>query len=134
VSPLIPQPALSLCRLCRAPIPRAVLKCPYCGARQVWSTIGFRRAAARRASRLRIAKLAAGITGAAVVLVAVVFWLWILREVKAPISSIESAANPPGPPTRAECAALATQLTTPSSGERLTAESRGRFRQCLERR
>ena len=132
--PLTPQPAPSLCRLCRRPIPRTVQKCPYCGARQVWRAGGFRRAGARRRPRLRIAKLAAWAAGAAVVLVVVVLWLWLLREVKAPISSVESGAKPPGLPTRAECASLATQLTTPSAGERLTAEARDRFRQCRERR
>ena len=121
----------ALCRLCRRPIPRGAVKCPYCRARLSWS------APAREARRGWGGwRIAAGAMLLALLVVAAVLWLSVLREVKAPISSADDVSKPAGRPSAAECAELIAELVNkPSASEsRVLSEIRTRLRQCLERR
>jgi len=119
-------PGPSLCRLCRRPIPHAVAKCPYCGARQLWNSGQAGRAP--RAGRI------AAYVAALIVLVAVALvGLSVLRAVKTPLTAVESGGRPAASsPT--DCAALAAELANPTASDRLTPEVHARVRQCLERR
>jgi cytochrome c-type biogenesis protein CcmH/NrfG len=130
--PRQPIPTPALCRLCRRPIARAAVKCPYCGARLSWSD----RARAGESRRSRRGWLIAACVAALIVLVAAaVLWLSVLREIKAPISAEDNLANPAGRLSATECADLIAGLTKPSAtDQRLPAELRNRLRQCFDRR
>ena len=112
----------ALCRLCRRPIPRRAVKCPYCRARLSWS--GPAPEARRVWGGWRVA---AGAMLLALLVVGAVMWLSVLREVKAPISSAG--------PSVAECAELMAELAKPSASEScVLSEIRTRLRRCLEKR
>jgi hypothetical protein len=70
---------------------------------------------------------------AAIVLVMV--GMWVLRAVKAPVSSADTEVKSTSRPGSSECASLIGLLTGPSTGEpRMTPEIRDKIRQCLQRR
>ena len=129
MSLLGPTSTPALCRLCRRPIPRDVIKCPYCRARLRWNAPDPRpRRVARWATRLKLTGWAAAVVAAVTL---VVIWGWVLREVKAPPSSID-AAKAGARPTSADCASLVGVLT--GSESRITPEIREKFRQCFHGR
>jgi type IV secretory pathway TrbF-like protein len=118
----IPPPAL--CRLCRRPLVSSAVKCPSCGARQSWNDRA--RGIASRPPR-RGWRIAAYVTIVAVLIVAAIVWLSILREIKGPILSDRPSAN--------DCAQLVAELTNrPTTDQRVSAELRDRIRQCFARR
>ena len=125
--PTVPTPAL--CRLCRRPITRAAVKCPHCGARLSWSELARAGHPVRMPLRWRVTAYAGGLV---LLVVIAALWLWISRELKTPMSSIESPSTPDRPST-AECATLIHELKrTPAN--RRAPELRDRLRQCLEGR
>ena len=133
MSDLDATPTPALCRLCRRPIPRAATKCPYCRAQLLWNVERRRPGGPARWTRdLKRAGFAAAIVGG---IVLVVVWLWVLREVKAPVSSSTDPTTTATRPTSADCASLIGVLTGGSGSEsRMTPELRDKFRQCFQRR
>jgi hypothetical protein len=130
MSGLGPTSTPALCRLCRRPIPRATIKCPYCRARLVWVASAARpRLLARRAGRLKLTGLTAAVAAGVALLV---IWGWVLWEVKAPGSSTDTARTAPRP-TSADCSSLSGVLTGGPEA-RITPEIRDKFRQCFQRR
>jgi len=121
-----------LCRLCRRPVPRAVTKCPSCRARLVWSPSAPRAGSnllLRWAGRLGMTGLAAAVVAGVVL---VVVWGWMLREVKAPVSSADTT-KAAARPSSAECASLVGILLG-GPEPRNTPETREKIRQCFQRR
>jgi len=126
----IPPPAL--CRLCRRPLVSSAVKCPSCGARQSWNdrARGIDSRPARRGWRI-----AAYVTIVAVLIVAAIVWLSVLREIKSPILSDDGVTSAGGRPSANECAQLVAELTNrPASDQRVSAELRDRIRRCFDRR
>lgn len=123
----IPTPAL--CRLCRHPLTRAALKCPYCGARLSWTGLGRTGHPVGMPLRRRVVTYASGLVLLGVI---AALWFWVLRDIKTPLSAVE------GPPasnrsSTTECATLINELKrTPD--KRITPEIRDRLRLCLEGR
>src|ERR1700674_5082705 len=118
----IPPPALW--RLCRRPLVAAAVQWPSCGARQSWNdrARGIESRPPRRGWRI-----AAYVTIVAVLIVAAIVWLSVLREIKGPILSDRPSAN--------DCAQLVAGLThRPPTDHRVSAELRDRIRQCFARK
>lgn len=124
----IPTP--TRCRLCRRPLSRAALKCPYCGARLSWSALVRDGHPVRMPLRLRVTAYAAGL---ALLIVIAALWFWVLREIKTPLSADENPSTPNRPST-AECASLINELKRTPAKKRATPELRDRLRQCVDGR
>lgn len=128
--PPIPPPAL--CRLCRRPLVASAVKCPSCGARQSWNDRA-RGIASRRPRRGW--RIAAYVTTGAVLIVAAIVWLSILREIKGPVLSNDGTTSAGGRPSANECAQLVAELANrPTTDQRVSAELRARVLQCFNRR
>lgn len=127
--PTIPAPAL--CRLCRRPITRATLKCPHCGARVSWDVLARDAHSVPRPLRLRVAAYAGGV---AFLIVIGALWLWVLREIKTPLSATGESPSTSDRPSTTECASLINELKRAPANQRATAELRDRLRQCLPSR
>jgi hypothetical protein len=127
---MIPTPVL--CRLCRRPIPRAAVKCPYCRARLSWGDPARDGVSGRPRRGWQIAAYAMLL---ALLAVAAVVGLSVLRDVEAPISSVEGGSKPAGRPSTAECARLLSELANaPAPDQRVAPDVRDRLRQCFDRR
>ena len=125
-----PPPAL--CRLCRGPLVASAAKCPSCGARQSWTD----RARGIESPRRRgVWRIAAGAAFLAFLIVGVLVWLSVVREIKRPILSDDGVTSAAGRPAAAECAQLAADLTNrATTDERVPPELRDRIRRCFDRR
>ena len=127
--PTIPAPPL--CRLCRRPITRATLTCPHCGARVSWEALERDGQSVRRPLRLRVLAYASGL---ALLVVIAALWLWVLREIKTPLSSSGESPSTSDRPSTTECANLIHQLKRTPANQGDNSELRDRLRQCLEGR
>jgi hypothetical protein len=80
--------------------------------------------------RWRVVAYASGLA----LLVAIgALWFWVLRDVNAPMSSIEGVSTP-ARPSRAECADLIAELARSPGTQHVTPDLRDRLRHCLDRR
>lgn len=126
--PTVPTPAL--CRLCRRPISRTTLKCPHCGARVSLTELTRAGHPVRMPLRRRVVAYA---TGLAILVIIAALWLWVLGDIKTPLSSVESPSTSKRPSTT-ECANLIGELKRAPANQRATPELRDRLRHCLEGR
>ena len=124
----VPTPVL--CRLCRHPLTRGALKCPYCGARLSWTALARAGHPVGMPLRRRVVAYA---TGLALLVVIAALWLWVLRDIKTPLSAVESPSTSSRASTT-ECANLIKELKRSPDNQRVTPELRDRLRLCLEGR
>lgn len=80
--------------------------------------------------RLRVTLYAAGL---ALLVVGLVLWFGVLRDIKAPVSSLDNPSAP-SRPSNAECAALINELKRTPVDQRASPGNREQLRRCLEGR